>query len=171
MHPQSRALVFAVDTRRRKARLVQLLQHNRPLLSPTQGDVQSLPGGAWFVGWGQDPYFSEFDRHGRLVFDAHLPRQEECYRAFRFAWTGRPAEPPAVAVSRGYVYASWNGATGVAAWQLLAGADRRSLRPAGRAPDRGFESRLRVPRRARFVAVRALDRRGRTLRASAVVAA
>jgi hypothetical protein len=171
VHPQSRALVFAVDPRRRKARLVQLLEHQRPLLSPTQGDVQALPGGGWFVGWGQDPYFSEFDRHGRVLFDARLPRQEECYRAFSFPWTGRPAEPPAVAVRRGYAYASWNGATEVARWQLLMGADPRALRAAGSAPRRGFETRLRVPRRARFVAVRALDRRGRTLRTSGVVSA
>jgi len=63
-------------------------------------------------------------------------------------------------------WVSWNGATDVAEWELLAGDDGDALESAGRVPYDGFESGLPVPEGTRVIAVRALDRRGRALGAS-----
>ena len=63
--------------------------------------MQSLANGDWFVGWGQEPFFSEFGPEGQLLFEAHLPQNDESYRDFRFAWTGTPAHPPAFAIEDG----------------------------------------------------------------------
>jgi hypothetical protein len=102
-----------------------------------------------------------------VVFSGRLAEGNDNYRAYRGAWTGRPATPPdAVAERRGgavVVTASWNGATEVARWELLAGADPRDLRPAGSTPKRGFETQIRVREDAEWLAARAIDARGAVL--------
>jgi hypothetical protein len=103
------------------------------------------------VGFGAEPWFSQFSASGRLVFDARLPVDDGSYRAYRFAWRGRPATSPMAVVRDGFVYASWNGATDVAFWAVGA----RRVRSAG------FETSIPVSRSP--IVVRALDARGRVL--------
>jgi hypothetical protein len=57
-------------------------------------------------------------------------------------------------------YASWNGATEVRAWQLLASKDADSLEPVASVSSQGFESVLRTDARGPHFAVRALDSHG-----------
>ncbi len=52
-----------------------------------------MAGGGVFVGWGSEPYFSEFSPSGQLLYDAHWHGSYQSYRAYRFPWTGTPAEP------------------------------------------------------------------------------
>ena len=121
------------STRRTKvARLLFAYTHrNPPLLAASQGNMQTLPNGNALVGYGGVPAISEYARGGSLLFDAHMPFDMSFYRAFRFPWQGRPVTPPAVAASLNntgeetIVHASWNGATGVASWRVLAGASSR----------------------------------------------
>ena len=167
---QSRALFLRLDRRPRRASLVRAYVHPRHLLSPHQGNVQRLSGGHVLVGWGGQPYVTEFTADGRVVFDAHLAVGDS-YRAYRFPWKGRPTDRPAVAVRRGSdgtvtVYASWNGATDVAAWEVLAGAD---LLPVARVASSGFETAVKVRTKSRYVAARALDEFGSELAVSATV--
>jgi hypothetical protein len=69
------------------------------------------------------------------------------------------------------VYASWNGSTRVSWWRVLAGAGRRDLQPIGvRVRRNGFETHISVTTRARYVAVRAIDGRGRVLGRSPAIA-
>ena len=70
-------------------------------------------------------------------------------------------EPDASGVIVAWV--SWNGATDVAEWVLLAGSAGESLDSVDRVPRDGFEGALPVPEGAERIAVRAIDRRGRTL--------
>src|SRR5207248_57170 len=81
------------------------------------------------VGWGNEPYFSEYSRSGRLLYEAELPGPDLTYRATLQQWTGLPLWPPAGAARRRAgattVYASWNGATQVASWRVLAPGARR----------------------------------------------
>ncbi len=142
---ESRAVVLSIDPLRRVATVLSQFTHGPPLLAESQGNVQSLQNGDWFVGWGQVPDFSEFGPQGQLLFDGHLPAKAESYRSFRFAWTGTPAHRPTFALRPPSVYASWNGATQVASWTVLAGPSSGSLRPVASAPRTGFETPIALP--------------------------
>jgi hypothetical protein len=65
------------------------------------------------------------------------------------------------------VYTSWNGATEVASWEIFAGSTARSLKPVASGPKTGFETKITVPGRPRFVAARAHDAAGNVLSTSA----
>ena len=77
--------------------------------------------------------------------------------------------PPVAAVHAGTVYASWNGATGIARWEALAGPDQAHLEPVGSAAWAGLETAIPASSTAGVVAVRALDSRGRVLGTSRIV--
>lgn len=169
----SRGLILDVDEPTMTASL--LSQYTHPgILAGSQGSVQLLANENVFVGWGEVPRVSEFDYSGRIVFDAVLGKTYECYRAFRLPWTGTPAEVPALALTgtgRGLTaYASWNGATEVSSWQLLAGDSADALRPVASVRARGFETSLHSSSAGPRFAARALDRWGGTLGQSRVVA-
>jgi hypothetical protein len=152
-----------------RASLVREYVHTGRRLSVTQGNMQTLPNGNAFVGWGSEPGFSEFHGDGELLFDANFPAGVESYRAFRFPWTGRPSDEPAVAAEPGpasgeiTVHTSWNGATEVASWGVLAGPAPDRLKTLGSIPRSGFETAMVVRTDGPYVRVKALDRRGRTL--------
>ncbi|MGH2904422.1 MAG: arylsulfotransferase family protein [Solirubrobacteraceae bacterium] len=141
----SRGLILDVDERAMTATLLHQYTHPK-ILAASQGSMQPLQNGNVFVGWGEIPRVSEFHRSGHMVFDAELGEKYESYRAFRLPWTGLPAEAPAIATTRDRdrltAYASWNGATGVHSWQLLAGAQADALRPIAGTRSHGFESAL-----------------------------
>jgi hypothetical protein len=165
---ESRGLVLAVDESARRVRLARAYRHPGGLLAPLQAGLQRLPNGNAFIGWGSTGYFSEHGPGGDLRFDARFTdRDNGSYRAYRFPWTGRPGGPPAAAAERRgarvTVYASWNGATEVARWRVLAGPTAGALAPVATGPRRGFETALTVGSREPFVAVQALDARGEVL--------
>jgi hypothetical protein len=167
VHGQSRGIVISLDTQHRTATLVGQITHTPALVAESQGNLQALSNGDWFVGWGQFPDFSEFGAGGELLFDAHLPLHTQSYRSFRFTWTGAPAHAPAFAVQPtspgpGTVYASWNGATLVAGWRVSAGANPSSLQPVAQAPRSGFETAIALPAGTPgpYVTVQALDASG-----------
>jgi hypothetical protein len=167
----SRGLILDVDEPTMTATL--LKQYTHPgILAGSQGSVQLLANENVFVGWGEIPRVSEFDYSGRMVFDAVLGKTYECYRAFRLPWTGLPAETPALALKgagRGLTaYASWNGATEVAGWRLLAGGSEDALHPVASTRARGFESSLRTSSAGPCFAAQALDRGGNALGQSRV---
>jgi hypothetical protein len=176
IHSQSRGIVVSLDPQTRTATLVGQIFHPPPLLAASQGNMQALGNGDWFLGWGQVPDFSELSPSGQLLFDAHFPAHTQSYRAFRFAWTGTPAHPPALAVAPaagggGAAYASWNGATLVTAWRLLAGPSATSLAPVAQVARTGFETAIPLPTGAAagpYFAVQALAAGGGVLGTSAV---
>ncbi len=165
----SRVIVLNVDTDAHTATLVRAYTHPDGLLSGSQGDGQFLPDGHLFVGWGANPYVTEYDAGGNVIFDAHFVEHADTYRAYRFEWQGTPDVRPALAVEtdrRGRVtaYASWNGATDVAAWKVLAGPDPAHLRELETVPKDGFETTIRLGWLTdRRVEVRALDADGNEL--------
>ena len=165
VHRESRVIFVHLNARTMRARLVRIVVHHPPLLAINQGNAQDLPRGHLLVGWGHTPYVTEYDARGRIVLDLRYGRGADSYRAFRFRWSARPITRPAVALHRGRVFVSWNGATDVARWQILGGRYPRQLHPILAVAKRGFETSARAPRTP-WIAVRALDRKGRGLRLS-----
>lgn len=167
---QSRGLVLRIDERRKTATLMHSFVHTPSLVAVDQGNMQKLPNGNFLVGWGHQPYVTEFGPHGKTLLDLRFGRAgDDSYRAYRFRWVGRPHSKPAIAVEGDTLYVSWNGATEVRSWQLLGGPDKKKLRPLLAVPKTGFEAAIPLPDDVPWVAVRALDRLGRSLARSAAV--
>ncbi len=176
IHQQSRAVRISLDFRTREARLVASYTHaDPPLLAASQGNMQTLPDGNTLVGYGGVPEISEFGAGGSLLFDAHEPYEMAFYRAFRFPWRGQPLTPPAVLASLNdtgeetIVHMSWNGATDVSSWRVLAGDRAGELEAVARVPASGFESSVTLPRKYGLLAVQALDSAGHLLAGSRTV--
>jgi len=165
---QSRGIVVRLDEEAMTATLVREYTHPDKMLAATQGNLQVLPSGNVFVGWGSEPFLSEFDHGGELLFDAAFPAEGESYRAFRFPWDGQPQDEPVVAAEAGTgeevtVYASWNGATEVAEWEVLAGPEADQLQPIGSASRKGFETAITVQTEETYVGIRAKNSTGKVL--------
>ncbi len=175
-HSHSRAIRISINTKTRTASLVKEYNHSPALISNFEGGAQLLPGGDLFVGYGQQPYFSEFDPAGRLIFDAHFNAPTPNYRAYRFPWDSQPPTSPDVALDRGAngvstLYASWNGATNVASWRLLAGLTPGSLSTFAVLPKRGFETAMAAHSELPYFAAEALGSAGQVLARSRTVGA
>ena len=102
-----------------------------------------------------------------------LARQS--YRAYTFPWTGAPASPPSLAVKpasagAATVYASWNGATQVSSWRVLAGQNPAQLTIVASAASDGFQTAIPVESAAPDFAVQALSATGQVLGTSHTVA-
>jgi hypothetical protein len=178
VHPQSRGVIVSVDQNTKTDTLVGQYEHPTPLSAASQGNVQSLENGDMFIGWGSEPYFSEYAATGALVFDARMPPKTQSYRGYRFQWTGAPTGAPAVAAAAGAggavtVYASWNGATGIASWNVLAGPAPTQLGVVASAPRSGFETAIATPPNPggtpAYVLVQALDAAGNVLGTSRAI--
>ncbi len=168
----SRGIRIGLDAKRKRAHLVREYRPAEARAGWAMGNVQQLPDGGVFVGWGTDGSFSEFGRDGRLRFDARFGDGSVSYRAFRLPWVGRPTGEPSLAVTRNgdttmTVDASWNGATEVAAWQVRAGPSADGLGVLATTPAIGFETAITVPAAGGYLSVAALDGSGRRLGASA----
>jgi hypothetical protein len=168
VHPQSRGLIVSVNPQTRTDTVVEEYEHSKPLSAGSQGNIQLLENGNMLIGWGAEPYFSEYTASGSQVFNARLPAKTESYRTYRFQWTGTPSGGPSIAAAPGAggtvtVYASWNGATNVASWRVLAGATATQLAPAASAVKAGFETSISTPGKPAYVAVQALDATGNVL--------
>jgi hypothetical protein len=175
VHPQSRGILVALNPKADTETLVAEYEHPTALKAGSQGDVQSLPSGNLFIGWGAEPYFSEFSSSGQLLFDAHMPPGDQSYRAYRFPWTGTPTGAPSIAASASSssspvtVYASWNGATEIASWRVLAGASTKSLATVATGARGGFETAIATPGPEAYVQVQALSASGAVLGTSAAI--
>jgi hypothetical protein len=173
IHSQSRAIRIALDFETHEARLVSSYTHpDPPLLSASQGNMQTLADGNTVVDYGGTPQISEYGSNGELLFDASLPYDMSSYRGFRFPWSGRPLSPPALLANLNntgeetIVHMSWNGATEVSAWRVLVGANAGSLSVQATVAATGFESSTILPKRYDYAQVQALGADGQQLGSS-----
>ena len=76
VHPQSRGVILALNPSTKTDTLVGEYEHPTPLAAGSQGSVQALEDGNMFIGWGAEPYFSEYtaSRNAR-VRRAHAQRR------------------------------------------------------------------------------------------------
>ncbi len=174
IHSESRGLKLKLNVKQMTATVAFQHDHSPPLLSAFEGNYQQLPNNDDLLGWGQQPYFTEYGTHGQLLVDGRFVGNTSSYRVYKFSWQGQPKSLPAVAASTSKktttVYASWNGATTVSGWRVLSGSSATALRPSRSVPKRGFETSTQITA-AKYVAVQALDARGRVLATSSPVSA
>jgi len=168
---QARALELSVNETGKTVTLVRQFEHSPGLNTDFEGNAQLLPGGNLFVGWGQQPYFTEFNSAGNEVFDARFTSNTSSYRAYKFPWSGQPTAPPAIAAAPNndgttQVWPSWNGATTVSSWRVLAGSNPRTLAPLSTVTKRGFETAISAPTGMGMFQVQALDSHGNVLSTS-----
>jgi hypothetical protein len=170
---QSRGMQIKVDEANKT---VSLVREDKlyDLIAGTQGSRQVLPNGNVLIGWGQQPFYSEFSKAGKLLLAVRYPDQNESYRAYRFPWKGNPSAKPAVAArpsgKNTRVYASWNGATEVTAWRIWAGPSSRRLKVvAKKVTKSGFETSRTVRGAGPVVKVQALNKNGKVIGTSRAV--
>jgi hypothetical protein len=176
VHYQSRGVRIVLDTTRHTARLLAAYPHpGGPLVADSQGNMQTLPNQNLLIGWGAIPSVSELSRDGRLLLDAHMPAGYSSYRAFRSPWSGHPLTSPSISArllvtgDSTAVFASWNGATDVASWRVLAGPSPEALTARAAMPASGFESSVTYPDAFPYAAAQALGPAGQLLGTSATV--
>lgn len=102
-----------------------------------------------FMGYGQIPRMREY---GSAVDGSDLRWEArfgpdgkvQNYRAFKQPWNSVPKQAPKLVCDGGTAYVSWNGATGVSAWEVYAGSSKNQLNFVGEAPFAGFETKFGV---------------------------
>jgi hypothetical protein len=173
-HP-SRGLIIRVDPSQKPAgvHLVHSYVHHPAIEAGYLGSVQRLSNGNVLVDWGNIPQITQYTGDGhKIIMDLSL--SHDSYRGFRYPWVGTPGGRPSVAAqlkgSETEVWSSWNGATRVASWRVLAGTTPASL-SAVTAPvhRQGFETRIVLKHRYADVAVQALSATGQVLATSRTV--
>ncbi len=179
--PSSHGLILQLDLVNRTASLYRSYYHDPNITVASQGNVQSLANGNKFVGWGQSQYYSEYKRAGNtetdpalnLLYDAQMPSPNYTYRAYRNKWVGKPFYPPSIGITSTSgqitVYASWNGSTETAQWQVLSGSKRKKLSVIASADKSGFETSIPVSETGPYFQIKALNARGRVIGKSKIV--
>ncbi len=166
----SRGVVLKLDQKTHTATLHGQYSQGTNLNSAYMGSVEPLANGNELVGWGSEPYFSEYSASGERLMQAALPKPDLSYRTRREPWVGLPSYPP-VGAARGRsgkttVYASWNGATEIVSWRVLAGASTGRPAVVATKPRSGFETAIPMSRDYANFKVEALDGKGRVIGAS-----
>ncbi|MFZ2113672.1 MAG: MFS transporter [Solirubrobacteraceae bacterium] len=171
----SRGLVLNLDHNARKATLLAQYSGGDKFETEYMGDTQPLANRNIFVGWGSEPYFSEYGPSGQQLLEANFPGPDLSYRETLEPWVGKPLTAPSGAAHRASgkttVYASWNGATEVVSWRVLAGPAPGEHAPGkltavASAARSGFETALPVPLSYKSFEVEALGAKGRVIGAS-----
>jgi hypothetical protein len=168
---QSRGVLLKPDLSAKSVVLARAFVHpSRTLLAPAQGNMLGLPRNAWLIGYGNLPNFTEYDSSGRVLLDGTLGLGVQDFRASLSPWSGQPSTLPMLVARRirasVQVQTSWNGATGVASWQLFAGTSPSLLVPLTILPRKGFQTTATVTTGAASVESRELDANGNVLGAS-----
>jgi hypothetical protein len=136
-------------------------QYSRGIDVGFQGNAQLQPNGNMLVGWGSQPLISEFSNSGKLLFDAVFPSPDLTYRAYLSKWVGTPYFPPSGAArnkrGKATVYASWDGATEVVSWRVLAGSTAKSLKLVAARSKTTFETAIALSRKYKVFKVQAID--------------
>lgn len=166
----SDGLLLRLNTVTKKAKLVKAYKHKpSPLHAAFLGSTQILPNGNALVGWGSDfeplTYFSEYTKSGKQILDVRWPHKDQSYRVlYTQSWVGTPFYPPQGAAPSGKktVYASWNGATQVAKWRVLAGNGSHLKKVASKGRS-GFETTIHLKKNYAHYQVVALDSHGHVL--------
>ncbi len=143
----SRALEYEIDEINKTVTRVWQYPGDQSEFSFIMSNVQRLPNGNTFIGWGGQPQLSEVKPDGSLALEMFFTAVS--YRAYRFPWEGVPADNPravlkynegeATAVN---LYTSWNGATDIISHTVYTGETNDTLTPLTTVARTGFETEI-----------------------------
>ncbi|KAI5465323.1 ASST-domain-containing protein [Mariannaea sp. PMI_226] len=130
---KTRGLHLEIDTQAMTARVIQEYFHPAKINSGAMGGMSQLDNGNFLLGWGYNPGFVEYTPDGTVAMDvqrgvfASFQADMFAYRVDKGNWIGRPPWLPSVAIDAPYrttenaiIWLSWNGATDIAQWIVLA---------------------------------------------------
>lgn len=152
------------------------------ILSASQGSVQPLSNTNVFMGYGNNAAFTEYTKDGDVVWDVQFGiignASVQSYRAYKQNWTGYPSWNPSIAATgngtaHSTVFMSWNGATEIVTWALLASSSSMDLVNATslwkNVTKDGFESNATVGSGHRYIRAAALNAQGEVLGSTGVI--
>ncbi|GAB7351301.1 hypothetical protein MBLNU459_g1716t1 [Dothideomycetes sp. NU459] len=152
------------------------------ILSVSQGSVQPLSNGNIFMGYGSNAVFTEYSREGDVLWDVQFGivgnSSVQSYRAYKQNWTGYPSWNPSIAstgngTDNTTIFMSWNGATEIKSWALLASSSTQDLSNATNlwrnVTKTGFETNTTVGSQYRYIRAAALNAQGEVLGATDVL--
>jgi EmrB/QacA subfamily drug resistance transporter len=163
----SRGLVLKLDQQTHTATLVAQYPGGNQFETEYMGDTQPLGNGNTFVGWGSEPYFSEYSSSGQRLLEGNFPGSDLSYRETLDPWVGLPLYPPVGAArqrdGKTTVYASWNGATRVTSWRVMAAAGAGRMTAVATTAKSGFETAIPMRQSYTSFEVQALAAAGRVI--------
>jgi EmrB/QacA subfamily drug resistance transporter len=163
----SRGLVLKLDQQTHTATLVAQYPGGNQFETEYMGDTQPLGNGNTFVGWGSEPYFSEYSSSGQRLLEGNFPGSDLSYRETLDPWVGLPLYPPVGAArqrdGKTTVYASWNGATRVTSWRVMAAAGAGRMTAVATTAKSGFETAIPMRQSYTSFEVQALAADGRVI--------
>lgn len=126
---QSRGVEIQVNLDTFIAKQIKEFVHPERLFGMSDGSLQTLANGNYFLGYGSMSVYAEFSNNNTLICSAHYSplnasHQPEAqgslksYRTYKYPWRGQPLSEPAVRITPEALYVSWKGATEVQSWTL-----------------------------------------------------
>jgi hypothetical protein len=143
---EARGVEYVVDEGNKTVEMVAEFRNIPQTYAKYMGNVQRLPNGNTFIGWGSSsaPVLTEFDGNGDKILEFKSMDNMFSYRAFRFPWRGFPLWPPQLAAySEGdeiHLAFSWNGSTETASYYIDSGRDPGAMSTLAWVTKTGFET-------------------------------
>ncbi|KAF1347044.1 hypothetical protein BDV97DRAFT_231687 [Delphinella strobiligena] len=163
-----------------------------------KGGMHYLPNRNALSGYGNEPALTEFAPDGTILWDVRFGSlggdrgTADNYRSMKVNWTGFPTWNPSIAAGSSIqapspllnntlprnapndtAYFSWNGATEIKSWLVLASKESQNLTSISNLwtelPKLGFETSVQIGTAARYIRVVALGANSTILAASAVL--
>lgn len=133
--------------------------------STSQGSMQPLDNGNFFINWGSTPVISEHLPNGEPVFNAIInAREYSSYRGFKAPFEGNPIDSPALLSrynkddNQTTLYISWNGATNVSSWEIYTSDNGKTFQKLETIENKGFETTYQTPGAHKWAKVEAVDK-------------
>ena len=117
-------MLLAVDQGKKTVRLRTEFRNSHSTFGQFEGNLQAIdpanPDTNFMVGFGLEPYFTEFSSNGTVLLDGQFANATVVnnYRTYKLPWQGKPLNKPSINwdVGTGKVHVSWNGATDHEKW-------------------------------------------------------
>jgi hypothetical protein len=100
--PYSRALEYTIDATNMTATAVWIYRHIPDTYTSAMGDVERMPNGNTFIGWGAnfDQTATEIDSNKNVIYELTMNSNNISYRTFRQPWTPAATSTATVPVAQ-----------------------------------------------------------------------